>query len=73
VALYEVLSLVEDVERQGYDAAKMKALLTSIIETALFDPEAWLKIQNLAENGYRFTRLDTEILDVEKSGLTLSD
>ncbi len=68
VALYEVLSLVEDAEQKGQDVAKLKALVESIIETALFDSEAWLKVQSLAENGYRFVRVDTEILKSSEAG-----
>lgn len=64
VALYEVLALVEKAEAEGSQTApKMKELLSSIIEVALNDPEAWLKIENLPENGYQFAYLPPEKLN----------
>ena len=54
VALYEVLSLVEQVQAEGFDQAdKMKELMESIIDTALNDPESWLKIKEMANSGHK--------------------
>jgi hypothetical protein len=70
VALYEVLSLVEQAEGEGCQtASKMKPLLESIIETALYDPEAWLKIEGLTQDGFEiaFVQRETpQFTEVEK-------
>lgn len=70
VALYEVLSLVEQAEGEGCQtASKMKPLVESIIDTALYDPEAWLKIEGLAQSGYEIAFVqneNTQNLQVEK-------
>jgi hypothetical protein len=51
VALFEVLSLVDEAsinQNNPQVLLNAKTLLRSIINTALSDPESWLKIQTLS-------------------------
>lgn len=57
VALYEVLALIED---RSTDYEQMRVLVESIINVALDDPEAWLKIEGLAQSGYRLAFVPQE-------------
>lgn len=56
IALFEVLQLAAEIEHPK--AKQIVALMDSTINVTLYDPEAFVKLQNLAGNGYqiRFSR-----------------
>ena len=58
IALYECLDLARKIKTA--DGAKLKALIASLIDVVLNDPDAIIKLQNLAENGYRMSFLPPE-------------
>jgi hypothetical protein len=45
-------------------ADQIASLTDDVITVALSDPEAWIKLQNMAENGFKvaFSRQESEIL-----------
>ena len=66
IALYECLDLARKIKTQ--DGAKLKALIASLIDVVLNDPDAIIKLQNLAENGYQMLFLPPEkAAEFEKS------
>lgn len=61
-ALFEILGLSRDVDHPK--AKQITALVDDLITVALADPETWIKLENMAKNGYRitFSRQESEIL-----------
>ena len=49
--LFEILCLAREV--QDPKGKQIAALVDDVITVALSDPEAWLKIEKMAENAYR--------------------
>jgi hypothetical protein len=58
IALYEALNLARKIKTD--EGAKLTALLNSFIEVILDDPDAIMKLENLAANGYRMAFLPPE-------------
>jgi hypothetical protein len=58
--LFELLCLSREIEDPK--GKQIAGLIDGVITVALADPEAWLKIEQMAENGYRvaFSRLEPE-------------
>ena len=59
--LFEVLCLAREVEDPK--GKQIAGLVDDVITVALGDPEAWLKLEKMAENGYRigFFRLESTL------------
>jgi hypothetical protein len=58
IALYEALTLARKIKTE--EGAKLSALINSFIEVVLDDPDAIMKLENLAANGYRMAFLPAE-------------
>lgn len=58
IALFEVMQLASDIDHPK--AKQIAALMESTINVTLYDPEAFVKLQNMAGNGYavRFSRTE---------------
>ena len=61
-ALFEILCLARELKTPKGD--QLANLVNDVITVALDDPEAWLKLENMAANGYRiaFSRQESESL-----------
>ena len=60
-AFLEIVTLAERAEKGEASAgAKIKELMTSVIDVVLSDPESLLHLENLAQNGYRIAFLPPE-------------
>lgn len=59
-ALFEILALATEIDTTG--GRTIKILVDGVIDVALADPEAWIKIQKMAANGYKiaFSRQESE-------------
>jgi len=60
-ALFEILCLSRELKTPKGD--QIASLVNDVITVALDDPEAWLKLENMAANGYRiaFSRQESQI------------
>lgn len=60
--LFEILCLAREIKDPK--AKTISSLTDDVITVALADPETWVKIENMAENGYRmvFSRQNPENL-----------
>ena len=61
-ALFEILHLARELKTpQG---AQIASLVDDVITVALSDPETWLKLENMAANGFKtvFLRQESKIL-----------
>lgn len=58
IALFEVMQLAAEINHPK--AKQIVSLMESTINVTLYDPEAFVKLQNLAGNGYeiRFSRTE---------------
>lgn len=62
-AFLEVVTLAEKAAKgDTASAVKIKDLMTSVIDVVLSDPESLLKLESLAESGYKIAFLPTEKL-----------
>jgi len=61
-ALFEILCLARELKTPKGD--QIAGLVDDVITVALNDPEAWIKLENMAANGYQvgFFRQESEIL-----------
>lgn len=61
IAFLEIVTLAEKAAKGDTSAAaKIKEIMSSVIEVVLADPESLLKLENLAQSGYRIAFLPTE-------------
>jgi hypothetical protein len=61
IAVLEIATLAEKAAKGDTSAAaKIKEIMGSVIEVVLADSESLLKLENLAESGYKITFLPTE-------------
>ncbi|MCI0338807.1 MAG: hypothetical protein L0226_14625 [Acidobacteria bacterium] len=60
-ALFEILCLARELKTPKGD--QIVSLVDDVITVALSDPESWLKLENMAANGYKtvFSRQESEI------------
>ena len=60
-ALFEILCLAREMKTPKGD--QVAGIMDGVISVALADPEAWIKLENMAANGYRvgFFRQESEI------------
>ncbi|MEP7336541.1 MAG: hypothetical protein ABI977_02150 [Acidobacteriota bacterium] len=58
IAMFEVMMLASEMDHPK--AKQIVELMDSTINTTLDDPEAFVKLQNLAGNGYRIRFSRTE-------------
>jgi hypothetical protein len=60
-ALFEILCLTRELKTPKGN--QIASLVNDVITVALDDPEAWMKLENMAANGYRiaFSRQESEI------------
>ena len=60
-ALFEILCLAREMKTPKGD--QVAGIMDGVITVALADPEAWIKLENMAANGYQvgFFRQESEI------------
>ena len=58
IALFEVMALAGEIE--GPKAKQIVALMDNVINVTLDDPEALVKLANMAANGYKISFSRTE-------------
>jgi hypothetical protein len=60
-ALFEILCLARQLKTPKGD--QIAGIVDDVITVALGDPEAWIKLENMAANGYKiaFSRQESEI------------
>jgi hypothetical protein len=60
--LFEILCLARELKTPKGD--QIAGLVDDVITVALDDSEAWIKLENMAANGYKvgFSRQESEIL-----------
>jgi hypothetical protein len=64
IAFLEIVTLAEKAEKDDASSArKIKEIMSSVIEVVLSDSESLLKLENLAQSGYKIAFLPTEKLD----------
>jgi len=66
IALYEALNLARKIKTE--EGEKLAALINSFIEVVLDDPDAIMKLENLAANGYRMAFLPPEKIADSETG-----
>ncbi len=69
IAVLEIATLAEKAAKGDTSAAaKIKEIMGSVIEVVLSDSESLLKLESLAQSGYRIAFLPTEKLEPTSAG-----
>lgn len=69
IAFLEIVTLAEKAAKGDTSSAKkIKEIMGSVIEVVLSDSESLLKLENLAQSGYRIAFLPTEKLESIPAG-----